>query len=146
MIMSFTPSVYALITSGVTLAICLFTDIKKQLISPWVCLALVIAASFEPGKDYGMSIVSALIGFLPMLLAAKFGNGGGGDALLLGALGYTLPFLFSLYLFLLSSFLYMIVLAAVVIKTKDRKKQLPYVPFVFTAWIVLVVFHFTGVM
>ena len=146
MIFTFTPTVYALIASGAALVICLFTDLKNRSINPWICLALVVAASFEPGKDYAMSIISALIGFLPMVLAAKLGNGGGGDALLLGALGYTLPFLFSLYLFLFSSFLYLIVLAAAIIKTKDRKKRLPYVPFVFAAWIIMVAFNFTGVM
>jgi Flp pilus assembly protein protease CpaA len=143
---TFTPSLYSLIASGIALVICLVTDLKSKTICPWVCLALIVAASFEPHKDYVTSIIVALIGFLPMVLAAKFGNGGGGDALLIGALGYTLPSLFSLYMFLLASFFYVVVLAVVVIATKDRKKQLPYVPFVFAAWLVLLVFHLTGVM
>ena len=142
----FAPSVYALIISGIALTVCLISDIRSRTIYPIVCFALFAAASFESGKDYANSVIIALLGFLPMLAAAKFGNGGGGDALLIAALGYTLPSLFSLYLYLFSSLFYLIVLIIAIRRTGDRKKQLPYVPFVFAAWVVLVLFFLTGVM
>lgn len=135
------PSVFALAATGTALLICLITDLKKKEISPWVCAALVVVTSFDPGKDYVLSIVSALIGFLPLYISALIGHGGGGDALLSGALGYALQIMFALYTFLFASVLYALVLAVVVIITKEKKKQLPYVPFLTAGWAITLLIY-----
>lgn len=138
------PTLFEIIATGVVLVICVITDIRKNIIWPWLCILLVVVASFEPNKDFGMSALTAAIGFLPMFVIAVIGKGGGGDALLMGALGYTLPFIFSLYMYLASSMYYVIVLSVVVIKTKDSKKQLPYAPFVFAGWLTMLILYMTG--
>lgn len=140
------PSVYALIISGLTLAISSVTDIKKREICPWVSLALVVLASFDQGKNFGLSILTALICFLPLFFSARFGNGGDGDALLMGAVGYATPFLFGVYTLLFASILYVIVLAAVELYKKKRRMQLPYAPFCFGGWMIVLIMFLTGVL
>ena len=140
------PSLYEIIIVSIALLICTITDIRTRQINPWVCVALIVAAAFEPNKDYVNSLITALIGFIPLFIVARVGNGGDGDALLFGAIGFTVPFTFALYLFFLTSFLYVIVLTGVVIKTKDKKKQLPYVPFISAAWVLLLIMYSTGVL
>jgi len=138
------PTLFEIIATGIVLVICVVTDIRKNIIFPWLCGLLVLVASFEPNKDFGMSILTAAIGFIPMFIIAVLGKGGGGDSLLMGALGYTLPFIFSLYMYLVASLYYVLVLSAVVIKTKDKKKQLPYAPFVFASWLTVLILYMTG--
>lgn len=140
------PSVYALIISGLALAITSITDIRKREICPWVCLALIVLASFDPGKNFGLSILTSFICFLPLFISARIGNGGDGDALLMGAVGYATPFLYGVYTMLFASILYVIVLAAVELYKKKRRMQLPYAPFCFAGWLVVLIFYLTGAM
>lgn len=140
------PTLYELIIVSIVLIICTITDIRTMTIPPWLCLVLIAVAAFEPGRDYANSLISALAGFIPLFILARIGNGGDGDALMFGAIGFTVPLVFALYLFLFTSILYTIVLGGVVIKTRDRKKQLPFVPFILAAWTILHVLHYTGVI
>lgn len=140
------PTTYELVITGAAILVCTVTDIHSWKISPWVCLALVIAAAFEPGKDYVMSVIGTFIGFAPLFIVARFGKGGDGDSLLNGAIGFTLPLMYMLYMFLVTSVLYAVVLAGVVIRTRNMEKQLPFVPFLMAGWIVMLVLFLTGVL
>ena len=141
------PTLYELIITGITLLICTITDIKKREINLWACFGLMIAAAIEPNKDFSMSFVSAALGFIPLFVIARFGQGGDGDALLMGALGFTLPLLYFLYLYFVTSILYAVVLGAIIIIKKEnrKKKVLLYAPFVTGAWIIMVILLATGV-
>ena len=96
------------------------------------------------GKKF-FAFGGAFLGFFPLFIIALFGSGGGGDALLAGTLGFILPFRFAAYLLLLASILYVLILAVLVWKKKNRKLQLPYAPFLGSGWlIVLITSLFTG--
>lgn len=138
------PTLFALIASGITLAFNLYLDLKKGEISPWACAVLFVVASFEPCKDYAMSFLSAAIGFLPMFIVAVIGHGGAGDALLIGSLCYTLPLVFSVYMCLFASLSYVFALIPMIIKSKDSKKRLPYVPFICIGWLIILTFYLAG--
>ena len=139
------PTLFEIIATGIVLVICVVTDVRKSVIWPWLCGLLVLVASFEPNKDFGMSILTAALGFVPMFIVAVLGKGGGGgDALLIGALGYTLPFIFSLYMYLAASLYYVFILSVVIIVTKNKDKLLPYAPFVFAGWLTILILYMTG--
>ena len=79
-----------LIGTGLFLLLILMTISRKRVIWPRLCLLLVIVASFEPGMDYGVRLLSAATGFVPLFIV----TGSWTEALLPGALGYVLPFRF----------------------------------------------------
>ena len=68
------PTLFEIIATGIVLVICVVTDIRKNIIYPWLCGLLVLVASFEPNKDFGMSILTAAIGFVPMFIIAVLGT------------------------------------------------------------------------
>ncbi len=142
---SIMPTAYELVITGIAILICTITDIRNGTIFPLVCLALVIAAAFEPGKDYALSLISAGISFSILFIIARFGKGGDGDALLNGAVGFTLPLMYMLYVFLIASVAYALVLGFFILRTHNREMQLPYAPFILVGWIVTLILFLTGV-
>ena len=131
------PPLYPLLLSLAVLIVCIVTDLKCRQISPLVCLAFLLLSLFDSGRNYLASCGGAFLGFLPLFIAALFGSGGGGDALLAGVLGFILPFRFAAYLLLTASFSYMLVLALAAWKTGNRKIQLPYAPFLGFGWLLV---------
>ena len=139
------PPLYPLLLSLAVIIACIVTDLKCRQISPLICLLFVLLSLFDPQKNYLFAFGGAFLGFFPLFIIALFGSGGGGDALLAGTLGFILPFRFAAYLLLLASILYVLILAVLVWKKKNRKLQLPYAPFLGSGWlIVLITSLFTG--
>ena len=139
------PPVYPLLLSLAVIIACIVTDLKCRQISPLICLLFVLLSLLDPQKNYLFAFGGAFLGFFPLFIIALFGSGGGGDALLAGTLGFILPFRFAAYLLLLASILYVLILAVLVWKKKNRKLQLPYAPFLGSGWlIVLITSLFTG--
>ena len=123
------PPLYPLLLSLAVIIACIVTDLKCRQISPLICLLFVLLSLLDPQKNYLFAFGGAFLGFFPLFIIALFGSGGGGDALLAGTLGFILPFRFAAYLLLLASILYVLILAVLVWKKKNRKLQLPYAPF-----------------
>ncbi len=139
------PPLYPLLLSLAVIIACIVTDLKCRQISPLICLLFVLLSLLDPQKNYLFAFGGAFLGFFPLFIIALFGSGGGGDALLAGTLGFILPFRFAAYLLLLASILYVLILAVLVWKKKNRKLQLPYAPFLGSGWlIVLITSLFTG--
>ena len=139
------PPLYPLLLSLAVIIACIVTDLKCRQISPLICLLFVLLSLLDPQKNYLFAFGGAFLGFFPLFIIALFGSGGGGDALLAGTLGFILPFRFAAYLLLLASILYVLILAVLVWKKKNRKLQLPYAPFLGSGWlIVLITYLFTG--
>ena len=139
------PPLYPLLLSLAVIIACIVTDLKCRQISPLICLLFVLLSLLDPQKNYLFAFGGAFLGFFPLFIIALFGSGGGGDALLAGTLGFILPFRFAAYLLLLASILYVLILAVLVWKKKNRKLQLPYAPFLGSGWlIVLIISLFTG--
>lgn len=126
--------VYPLILSAVSLCVCTVTDLKVRQISPVFCLIFLLLSCFSEDKNYLHSFAGLCLGFLPLFVTALAGNGGGGDAVLAGTLGFILPFRFAACLFLAASFSYILVLFAAVRRTGNPKARLPYAPFLALGW------------
>ena len=133
------PPLYPLILSFAAIVACIITDLKWRKIYPLICLFFALLSILDPQKNYLTACGSAFLGFFPLFIMALFGSGGGGDALLAGALGFILPFRFSAYMFLTASLLYIVVLAFLVWKKKNRKLQLPYAPFLGAGWLTVLI-------
>ena len=142
------PTLYELIICGIAIAIMTVEDIREGKISPPICLILVILAAFEPAKDYLAGLYGALIGFIPLFLCARFGGGGDGDALVAAAIGFTVPMRFEVYFLFTSSVVYVAVLAIAVLRTKNKYKQYPYLPFMAIGFVITVIYTIftTGVI
>ena len=130
--------IFALIITGLTLILCIFTDNKKARVWPLLCGILFILASFEPGKDVGLSVLSAIFGYAPTFIVSSREEYGWLDAFLLGALGYALPFMFSIYFFLASSLYYMIGLCVM------ETQEFPFIPFICAGWLTTLIIYLLG--
>lgn len=115
--------------------------------SPIVCLVLALAAVIEPDKDFFQRLYGVALGFIPLFLVARFGGGGDGDALVCGTIGFVMPLRFTAYFLLFTSTVYVIVLAIVKVITKNKTKQLVYMPFVSLGFVAAIVYSIltTGV-
>lgn len=138
------PSTYEIIICLIALIICTITDIKSTTIYPLVPLLLILAGLFTPDKNFQNNIYCALIGFVPLFVLNRFGNGGDGDALICGALGFSMPVKFGIRVFFLAYVLYAIILLIAVIITKNKKLQLPYVPFITSSYIIILLMYSLG--
>lgn len=133
--MEISVSLYALVITFCVLATSTITDLKMRVIEPFLCLALLLAAFLDQPKDYVQSLFGLLIGFVPFFIIALAGHGGGGDALLAGAVGWTMHLYITAYTLLFSTALYAVVLIIAVLVTGDKKKQFPFAPFMLAGWI-----------
>ena len=139
------PPLYPLLLSFAAIITCVITDLRWRKIHPLICLIFALLSILDPQKNYLTACGGAFLGFSPLFIMALFGSGGGGDALLAGALGFILPFRFSAYMFLMAFLLYIVILAFLVWKRKNRKLQLPYAPFLGAGWLtVLIISLFTN--
>ena len=138
------PSVYEIIITIVALTICTVTDIKKREINPMIPVLLMAAGFLTPNKNYMENIICFLIGFAPIFLVNRVGNGGDGDALMCGAMGFSMPLNFGAMVFLITCTLYVVVLLPAIILTKNKKLQLPYIPFLSFTYIIVLIIHISG--
>ena len=148
--MIYMPALTICIIITVLLIIQTLYDIKKGklLVSATGMIALMSLHGILSGTlPLSACLLGAAILFVIYFLAAVFGKGGGGDALLLGALGAVLGFHTALYLVLFSSICLLIFaiiyfICAKIGKKKDgEKERLPFAPFVLSGWIALIIYY-----
>lgn len=136
--MSTTPTLYGSILCILLLAISTYTDIKTRMINPWLAV-IVLGLSLIEGKSGELIyyLAGAMCAFAPIFITARFGSGGDGDALIAGVIGFIMPLPFTASWLIFTHLFYIITLGIAVIKTKDKKKQLPFIPFMAAAWIIV---------
>lgn len=141
---------------GLTLLLgyCAYQDIVNQTIPIlWVGIALgVITAlsflSYPNQIDLMNRVFGAVIGFVPFLILALSAKGGGGDAILMGTVGwFTKAFGFCYILLFATGFylLYFGIRCLVYVKRgipckQALSEQYPYAPFVLCGWILYLIF------
>lgn len=133
-------SIYELLTTGIILIICCISDIKRNEIMYTPCFIGVLLSLIFPQRNLMKSIGGALLGFLPLFITALLGNGGGGDAIVAATLGFIYPLTNAAYIFLLASSAYVLILSVIVLVIKDKKKQIPYIPFLMGSWLIITIF------
>lgn len=138
------PSTYEIIITLIALAICTVTDIKRKEIYPIVPILLFVAGFFTPNKNYFENIFCLVLGLVPIMIVNRYGNGGDGDALMCGAVGFSTPLNFGSMVFLLSSFLFFIYMLPIVVKEKTIKIEKPFIPFISLSYIIVLIIYLSG--
>lgn len=128
--------------TGTMLLVCGLQDIKMKKVYTWfILLGAILIITCIPfssiitlGDRLGGSLVGVVVIIISLLTQGKIGMG---DGLILSVTGISLGFWSNLELFLiallLSAILSIILLAA---KKVDRKQEVPFVPFIFMAFLV----------
>ena len=123
----------------ITLAIASFTDIRKGEIPLWLFPSSIILVCTVRLWEGSFELLSSLIGFFVWftlyILFALFAGSGGGDAIMMGSMGFMIYAFPTLKVTIISIAVYILTVVAIVISKGselDRKKriQLPYAPFV----------------
>lgn len=128
----------ALIIASLTIAA--VTDIKTQkipiLLFP-ITLALLIAV-LKPDMDH---ICGGILLGVTFLMFALFGNGGGGDVLMMAVVGYQMGVRAALWCGLMSYTCYALFAVGYYItrkkKNRDKKKQFPFAPFAMLGFLIV---------
>lgn len=120
------------------LLIASYYDIRTRIIPDWihVLILLVGIIGFDPVK----SIVGLIVAPLPFLIMAlvKEGSIGGGDVKLIGAMGFVLGVKRCIVTVMLSNiFAILFGLSYYLDSKKFCKKRLPFVPFLYVGWMVV---------
>ncbi len=122
-----------------SLAIASFTDIKKGEIPIWLFPSATILVCVVRFWDGSFDIMSSAIGFFIYFtiynMFALFAKSGGGDAIMMGSIGFMIYAYPTLKVIIISVVVYIVTVIAIVISKGaelDRRKrlQLPYAPFV----------------
>lgn len=123
----------------IALAIASFTDIRKGEIPVWVfpsAAILVCTVRFWEGSfDLMSSIIGFFIYFTIYILFALFAKSGGGDAIMMGSMGFMIYAYPTLKVIIISLLVYIVTVIAIVISKgaeldRSKRLQLPYAPFV----------------
>ena len=123
----------------IALAIASFTDIRKGEIPVWVfpsAAILVCTVRFWEGSfDLMSSIIGFFIYFTIYILFALFAKSGGGDAIMMGSMGFMIYAYPTLKVIIISLLVYIVTVIAIVISKgaeldRNKRLQLPYAPFV----------------
>ncbi|MBP1535707.1 MAG: hypothetical protein IK990_14975 [Ruminiclostridium sp.] len=123
----------------IALAIASFTDIRKGEIPIWVfpsAAILVCAVRFWEGSfDLMASLIGFFIYFSLYILFALFAESGGGDAIMMGSMGFMIYAYPTLKVIIISLVVYVVTVIAIVISKgaeldRSKRLQLPYAPFV----------------
>ena len=123
----------------ITLAIASFTDIHKGEIPLWLFPSSIILVCTVRLSEGSFELLPSLIGFFVWftlyILFALFAGSGGGDAIMMGSMGFMIYAFPTLKVTIISIAVYILTVVAIVISKGselDRKKriQLPYAPFV----------------
>ena len=129
-------SMYILLVS---LLVAAYTDYKTRTIPIWLFPLTVLLYSIQvvwTGGYIGTeNILGFLCMFLPTLLLSINGKMGGGDVLMLSAIGFLLGYKLTVYVFIVSviSTLYFIIIL------KFKKKECPLAPFALVAYILFLI-------
>ena len=123
----------------IALAIASFTDIRKGEIPIWVFPSAAILVStvrcWEGSFDLMASLIGFFIYFSIYILFALFGKSGGGDAIMMGIMGFMIYAYPTLKVIIISLVAYIVTVIAIVISKgaeldRSKRLQLPYAPFV----------------
>ena len=132
------PPLFVIICVTLFLCACTAVDLKHKEVSLDGALALVIVQSVYQLTTHYTDWMTLLLGFtvafIPYFLMAAVGNGGAGDAVVMGAVGYCIGSNLSVFFCFVASVLYLLVIGLAGLKTKNWKIQLPFVPFALGAW------------
>lgn len=146
---------------SVVLAICTYTDIKTHTLFLPLILSLPVLTTFYWLVAWHPEMLlyalwGMILGTLPYFILALAGKGGGGDAILMGCIGFAIGILNIIYLIIFTSALYVLFLLGVIIARKANRKSLdspdqmsikkiryPYAPFVLSGWVVFMIFSIT---
>jgi len=132
------------LTIVVVLAICSVQDIRKKKIYLWLILlgGLLIAVCVPFCEEVSMldRFGGILVGMVVILISVLTrGKIGLADGILLCATGFGLGFWSNLELFGIALFLAAIVsILLLMLRLADRKKAIPFVPFLLLAYLILV--------
>lgn len=130
---------------GILLLVCAIQDIRKKKIFLWFIILGAILISSCVFFYNALSIVDIIggvaIGAIVMVISiATDGKIGLGDGMLLIATGIGLGFWNNLELFAISLFMAAIVsIGLLILQLADRKKSIPFVPFLLLGHIVLII-------
>lgn len=151
------PNLITIIVLTITLIICAYTDFTKVTISPIIlcsCLAIETGIRFLVYRDHDWvnSLLGAIIGFGVFFVLAVASKGGGGDALLMGTLGWCVGLYNFACVFVLTSGCYLLFFIgkAIIAKTQHTsmkeilQAQYPYAPFVLFGWIIFLLIGIFG--
>ncbi|NLP17156.1 MAG: hypothetical protein GX379_08975 [Clostridiales bacterium] len=130
---------------GILLIITSVQDIRWKKIRLWVVILGMVLICICIPFSTTLSVLDRLLGITPgigVLILSKLTSGkiGMGDGLILGVTGIELGFWGNMELFalaLLFAALFSIVL--LILRRADRKKAIPFIPFILLAYIVLMV-------
>ena len=123
----------------IALAIASFTDIRKGEIPIWLFPSAIILVCttrlWEGSFELFPSLIGFFVWFTLYILFALFAGSGGGDAIMMGSMGFMIYAFPTLKVTIISIAVYILTVVAIVISKGselDRKKriQLPYAPFV----------------
>lgn len=142
------PDVFSVIMISAMLAICTYTDIKKNLIPlpivltiPFIILGYRLA--FHHQINWMSAIFGLVLGAIPYLMVALMGKGGGGDVILMGMIGFLIGAQNIVYLVICTTVIYLIFSIVCWVKNHKNadaiKKRYPYAPFVTIGWICFMV-------
>ncbi len=133
-----------MLIQGALLLICAIQDIFKKRVLLWlICIGAVMTGVCLPFIDR-LSVVDCLGGLavgLVTLLISKITAGkiGMGDGILLCVTGIGLGFWNNLELFGIALFLAAVLsIFLLIFRIVDRKKSIPFIPFLFTGYLIIV--------
>lgn len=129
----------------VILFICAVQDVKKKKIFIWVILsgAVLVGLCIPFCEDIIIldKMGGALVGVLLIIVSlATAGKIGMGDALLLCLTGMVMGFWSNLELFAFALLMAAVIsIILLILRLADRKKSIPFVPFILMSYIVLII-------
>lgn|GEM_PF-1312383 len=149
--MLYTYQIYTTVAIAVALVIATYYDCKSGVIPIFlfpVLPAVILPLAVVSGQmDIVYSFIGLLIGALTFWSLAFFFDGGGGDILMMSALGWCLGIRGIIILILASSVIYAvfatIVIGIYAIKKRAKEaleKQYPFAPFVLAGFLVCLLF------
>lgn len=127
-----------------TLLFCGVQDIRKKRIFIWVillgalltCICIPYCSTYSILERIGGSAVGLTVVIISFATAGKIGMG---DGLLLCVTGLGLGFWGNLELFAIALFLAAIIsIVLLITRLADRKKSIPFVPFLLAGYIILI--------
>lgn len=112
-----------------------YTDIKREEIPLWLfpSVSVLHTLIFYKSIVWKWSIIGLLIGVLSFTFLAVFFNGGGGDIIMMGTLGFVIGPKNFMYITIISSIL---CLCFYILK---KVKKAPYVPFVALSYVFFLI-------
>ncbi len=133
-----------MLIQGALLLICAIQDIFKKRVLLWlICIGAVMTCVCLPFIDR-LSVVDCLgglsIGLVTMLISKMTaGKIGMGDGILLCVTGMGLGFWNNLELFGMALFLAAVLsIFLLILRRVDRKKSIPFIPFLFAGYLIIV--------